>query len=163
MPFLLPYQFNPGDVYSNAHVNAVAAAINALVNGMQTAFVAASESTTSTTYTDLTTVTDTVTVTIGQSGIALVFMSGLLVGSVAGNAPFMSFAASGANTIAAATGPNSIFYQAAGAGYSGQYGAMAPLTGLNPGATTFKLKYASLGAAGTASFQYRRITVIPFP
>lgn len=46
MPFLLPYQFNPGDVYSNAHVNAVAAAINALVNGMQTAFVAASESTT---------------------------------------------------------------------------------------------------------------------
>jgi len=163
MPFSLPANFNPGDSYTNVHANNVAAAVNTLVNGMQTAYVATAESTTSTTFTDLATTTDQVTVTIGQSGVALVFMSASLTGSVAGNAPVMSFAVSGANTIAAALGPNMMLYQAAGAAYIGQFGVMVPLTGLAPGATTFKLKYTSAGAAGTSTFQYRRITVIPFP
>ena len=163
MPFSLPGNFNPGDSYTNVHANNVAAAINTLVNGMQTAYVATSEGTTSTTFTDLATTTDQVTVTIGQSGAALVFMSAQLVGGAAANAPAMSFAVSGANTIAAAQGSNSILYQAPAAGYGGQFGAMVPLSGLAPGATTFKLKYVSLGPAATASFQYRRITVLPLP
>jgi len=163
MPFSLPANFNPGDSYTNVHANNVAAAVNTLVNGMQTAYVATAESTTSTTFTDLATTTDQVTVTIGQSGVALVFMSASLTGSVAGNAPVMSFAVSGANTIAAAVGANAMLYQAAGAGYIGQFGVMVPLAGLAAGSTTFKLKYTSAGAAGTSTFQYRRITVIPFP
>ena len=163
MPFSLPANFNPGDSYTNVHANNVAAAVNTLVNGMQTAYVATSEGTTSTTFTDLATTTDQVTVTIGQSGAALVFMSAQLVGGAAANAPAMSFAVSGANTIAAAVGANAMLYQAAGAGYIGQFGVMVPLAGLAAGSTTFKLKYVVGGAAGTSTFQYRRITVIPFP
>jgi hypothetical protein len=163
MPFSLPANFNPGDSYTNVHANNVAAAINTQVNGMQTAFVAANESTTSTTYTDLTTTTDQVTVTIGQSGAALVLMSGWLAGTTVGNAPTMAFAVSGANTIAPGNNGNALLYQVAVAGYTHASGVMVPLTGLAPGATTFKLKYVSAGTAGTATFQYRRITVIPFP
>jgi len=38
---------------------------------------------------------------------------------------------------------------------------MAPLQGLSPGSTTFKLKYYVQG--GSANFSARAITVVPFP
>jgi len=67
MPFSLPANFNPGDSYTNTHANNVAAAINAIVNNMASAYVAASEGVTNTTtYTDLTTTTDQVTVTMAK-------------------------------------------------------------------------------------------------
>ena len=163
MPFNLNNQWATGQSVAASDMNNIANAINALVNGPAKGYAAAGETTTSTTYTDLPTTTDQVTVTIGQSGVALVFMSASLTGSVAGNAPVMSFAVSGANTIAAAVGANAMLYQAAGAGYIGQFGVMVPLAGLAAGSTTFKLKYVVGGAAGTSTFQYRRITVIPFP
>jgi len=165
MPFSLPANFNPGDSYTNTHANNVASAINTLVNGPAKAFVATLESTAATTYTDLATTTDQVTVTIGQSGIALVFLTVAngYTGVVNGDY-YCSFAASGANTIAA--GPP---YEISGQTSTGSAGTtVTPLcgaflvTGLAPGATTFKMKYKASGGA-TATFAQHTIVVVPFP
>ena len=160
MPFSLPANFNPGDSYANVHANNVAAAINTIVNGMRSAFVATSEAYATAAWGDCATTTDQVTVTIGQSGVALVFISASISLNATGGAGYMSIAASGANTIAAGNAPN-MFYQAPGASYGGQSGNMAPLQGLSPGSTTFKLKYYVQG--GSANFSARAITVVPFP
>jgi hypothetical protein len=160
MPFNLPANFNPGDSYTNVHANNVAAAINTIVNGLRSAFVSTSEAYATAAWGDCATTTDQVTVTIGQSGVALVFISASIAPSAAGVAGYLSIAASGANTIAAGNVPN-IMYQAPGASYGGLYGNMAPLQGLSPGSTTFKLKYYVVG--GSANFSTRFITVIPFP
>ena len=128
-------------------------------SGPSTALVATSESTSSTTYTDLTTTTDQVTVNIGASGIALVFISAELQNTgTQGARTFMGFAASGANTIAAADN-QAISYQTASGGGTSDAGAPFLLAGLSPGATTFKAKYRT--TAGTSSWSNRRIAVIP--
>jgi len=158
MPFSLPANFNPGDSYTNVHANNVAAAINSQVNGIQTAYVAALESTTSATYTDLATTTDQVTVTIGQSGTAIMFLSALLYNSVPGWS-YIGYVASGANTIAVADAITA-FSSQGGAGW--QFGITIILTALSPGATTFKMKYKATTST-TGSFGNRRIAVIPFP
>jgi len=157
MPFSLPASFNPGDSYTNTHANNVAAAINAIVNNLATAYVATNESTASTTYTDLTTTTDQVTVTIGQSGTAIVVLTCYYYNS--GTAyTYVSFAVSGANTQAAA---DSFAIAQGGAGAAIGNSGLFVLTGLAPGATTFKMKYKA--TAGTGIYQTRRIAVIPFP
>src|SRR5947209_8007473 len=71
------------------------------LTGTQNASVTTGESTTSLTYTDLATTTDSVTVTIGSSGLALVFLYALLQNSQASSISYVAFAVSGANTIAA--------------------------------------------------------------
>jgi hypothetical protein len=159
MPFSLPANFNPGDSYTNVHANNVAAAINALVNGAATAVVNTLENTSSTSYTDLTTTTDAVTVTVGQSGLAIV----LLQATFAGNGTsynYVSVALSGANT-QAATNALGLTYASPAGGVFIQMGDCFALPGLNPGSTTFKMKYQV--SAGTGTFGNRRITVIPFP
>ena len=165
MPFSLPANFNPGDSYTNVHANNVAAAINTIVNGMRSAFVATSEAYATAAWGDCATTTDQVTVTIGQSGIALVFLTVAngYTGVVNGDY-YCSFAASGANTIAA--GPP---YEISGQTSTGSAGTtVTPLcgaflvTGLAPGATTFKMKYKASGGA-TATFAQRTIVVVPFP
>jgi hypothetical protein len=159
MPFSLPGNFNPGDSYTNVHANNVAAAINALVNGAATAVVNTLETTTSTSYTDLATTTDQVTVTIGQSGLAIVLIHATIIntGLYYG---YVSLALSGANTQAASTQLGLVFVPAY-ANWISQSGDAFALPGLNPGSTTFKLKYQVQG--GTGTFGNRRLTVIPFP
>lgn len=120
--------------------------------------VAAAESTTSTTYVDLTTVTDTVTVTVGANGILLVGISALLYNTGAGNFTFMSFAASGANTLAA-DDTRCVEYKTANAANDMFLGNTILLTGLAPGSTTLKAKYRV--AAGTGQFINRRIWAVP--
>jgi hypothetical protein len=165
MPFSLPANFNPGDSYTNVHANNVAAAINTLVNGPAKAFVATSENTTSTTYADLATTTDQVTVTIGQSGAALVSLSiGAAYASTVSGAYYCSFAVSGANTIAAGSPYEMVGQTSTGTGGT----TITPMcgtflvTGLVPGATTFKLKYKA-GSGATATYNARTIVVVPFP
>lgn len=122
------------------------------------ASVATGESTTSGTYTDLATTTDQVTVTIGPSGMALISIAAQITNSGSAGVSTMSFAASGANTIAA-DDANSIFYKNPFAGGSGdRHGTSKLLTGLAAGSTTFKLKYK---AGNTGTFTYRDISVIP--
>jgi hypothetical protein len=116
------------------------------------------QTTTSTTFAELATTTDQVTVNIGPSGIALVFLSCDAANSAEGGASYVSFAMSGENT-AAASFSHALVYQAfLGGGFQG-FGNMFPQTGLNPGATTFKMEYAV--SADTGTFWNRSIFVLP--
>lgn len=174
MAFTLPADLatnwadNVGMIENAAYLNAVGtmnnslkAALNSTVNGTASAYVATSESTTSTSYVDLTTTTDSVTVTISSSGMALVLIYAAVANGNNGGQSFMSYAVSGANTVAAADGQSINVQVVTGAGNAGSFGNMFLLTGLTAGSTTFKLKYrASSGT--TAVFATRRITVIPF-
>lgn len=117
--------------------------------------VATSESTASTTYTDLATTTDSVTVEIGSNGAAFVFLSAYMGGSASTVGTYMSFAVSGANTVAASDA-NSLSMQTPAGGIQGA-GIMIPISGLTPGSTTFKAKYRT--TANTSTFARRRITV----
>ena len=119
--------------------------------------VTTSEATTSTIYTDLATISDEVVVNIGTSGLALVTLSANVMNGTSTGDSFMSFAVSGANTLAASD-TNSIMYQAWTAGAQGTFGAPILLTGLAPGLTVFKAKYRSSGS--TATFANRRIGVV---
>jgi hypothetical protein len=129
-----------------------------LALGAGGALVTTSETTASTSYTDLTTVTDTVTATIGSNGLAAVLIHALMQNTVFTAISFLSFALSGANTVAASD-TTAIEYQAFAANAFHQGGTAVLMTGLSPGSTTFKLKYKV--SAGTGSFSNRRISVIP--
>lgn len=130
-----------------------------LGTGAAAAYVATSETTTSTSYADLSTTTDTVTVTIGANGLALVsIFSHLQLGTASGEQVFVGFAISGATTTAA-TDTMAIKYQPWTANAFGQYGASFLVTGLAAGSTTFKMKYRATSNTGT--FYNRRIAVVP--
>lgn len=131
--------------------NALAARIAA------TATVATSEGTTSTSYTDLATVGPSVTCATGV--LALVIISCNMSNNTTNSAAFMSFAVSGATTIAAATS-RGIIRDGMNANNSFRV-SEAKLVTLTAGNNTFTAKYAS-GAASTANFVDRDITVIPF-
>lgn len=137
--------------------NALKSALNAMVNGAATAYVATSETTASTSYTDLTTTTDTVTATVGDSGMVLVLLKAQFQNSGA-NYCYCSVALSGANTVAAS---DNYTLLAAPNAVAVQMGIPIFLTGLTAGSTTFKMKYKV--AAGTGTWLHRRITVIPMP
>ncbi len=125
-----------------------------LATSSNTASVSTSEGTIATSYADLATVGPSVTVTIGANGVALVLFSASAVNNDANNFSLFTFVASGANTISAGT------YRAGGKGLSDkEAGSHVLLTGLTPGSTTFKMQYVATG--GTATFNNRRLTVIP--
>lgn len=122
-----------------------------------TAMVATFQSTTSASYTDLATVGPSVTITIGSSGKALVIVTATIVVTGVINLAFMSFAASGGNTIAATdsygvadTTPDNT---------GSRMSAATLLTGLASSSTTFTAKYRKYGG-GTGYFQDRSLTVI---
>ena len=158
---------NVGMIENATYLNAVGAMNNAIkaallgtVNGTAQAVVATQETTTSTSYTDLTTTTDTVTVTIGASGMAMVLLYAAIGNTTAGAISYVSYAVSGANTIAASDAQSLYFQIASGAGNAGASGTMFFLTGLATGSTTFKMKYRV--SANTGNFANRRIAVIPW-
>jgi hypothetical protein len=128
--------------------------------GPATAFVSTSEVTVSTTYADLATTTDQVTVNIGSSGLALVSISAMGYCTTAGLAGYLSFAVSGATTMAASDNYSS-FATDSGVNYAQDYAWTHIVPNLNPGATTFKMKYKINNATDQQHFEYRRITVIP--
>lgn len=121
------------------------------------AIVTTAETTTSTTYTDLATTTDTVTVTVGASGLVMVFVQAMM-SSNGNNYSYVSFALSGANTLAAAD-INCIENVEASSGWISQLSGAFLLPGLTAGSTTFKMKYKA--GAGTSTFNNRAISVIP--
>lgn len=131
--------------------------------GSQTASVATSQTTASLTYTDLTTTGPAVTVTIGANLVALIIITASVASSAAGAGAAVSWAASGANTIAAADTQAFYFINAAltGSVSAVSHGsAIFFATGLTAGSTTFTAKYRASGS-GTATFDTRSITVIP--
>lgn len=114
--------------------------------------VPTSENTGSTTFTDLTTVGPTLSIVTGPSAIVWV-SCGMSNSTTNGGA--MSFAVTGASTIAA-TDTQSYGYQgAASAGGRAAWVGTVPLT---PGTNTFTAKYRVNG--GTGFFDTRRLGVI---
>lgn len=121
-------------------------------------YISTSQTTTSTSYTDLSTAGPAVTAVIGASGMALLSVTARASNNTSNAGSFMGVAISGANTEAAdderaltCTSPNS------GNAYASTYTRL--LTGLTPGSTTFTSKYKV--SSGTGTFLYRRISVVP--
>jgi hypothetical protein len=165
------YQFSTGasgnaDTVDGIHASSTATAnmlmplnasakmpVDVLGTGALTASVATSQTTTSTAYADLATVGPSVTVTIGANGLALVIVGADQLDGT--GYCVTSFVASGANTIAASDARaliNATNVEIAAS-------KVILLTGLTPGATTFKLQYRV--TAGTGTFLNRDIAVIP--
>jgi len=111
-------------------------------------------------WVDLATTTDQVTVNVGSSGLLLVSLSADITPQAANVYGAVSFALSGANTLAAAF-ENSILYEAYTNSSVGIMGNTVLLTGLNPGATTVKLKYYNSSNSVTVAFSFRKIAAIP--
>ncbi len=120
------------------------------------ATVATSQTTTSTSYTDLATVGPAVTVTTSTS--ALVFPQAAMSNATASAGAFISYGITGATTVSAAdTWAASCESAAANDVY--RLGVVQLHTGLNPGSNTFTSKYRV--TAGTGTFVNRHIAVIP--
>lgn len=125
--------------------------------GARSAAVDTSETTTSTSYTDLATVGPAVTVTVGDSGMVLVSVGAEMTPASSSDGAFMSFAISGANTAAAVTATAVKVRDVSG---TLAYSRDSLLTGLTAGSTTFTGKYKSTNG-GTTTFLNRRIWAIP--
>lgn len=138
-----------GAALTNASVTA-----SKLSLGAQQAFTAASETTTSTSFTDLATTTDTITVTVGANGLLQVSVYSVIVNSTTGIS-LVGFALSGATT-QAATDTFSLNSQGTN---QTAFGATWLLSGLAAGSTTVKMKYRV--TAGTGTFGSRRISAVP--
>lgn len=122
------------------------------------ATVATSETTTSTTYTDLTTSGPAVTMTVGPSGSVLLTLSADMVNNTINQYALMGYAVSGATTTAAAD-TRALLVNTAFAGQEAAFSRVFRITGLTPGSTTFTAKYRV--TAGTGTFIGRELIVIP--
>lgn len=125
----------------------------ALGLGLQTATVDTSETTASTSFTDLATSGPAATVTTRTS--ALVFIAANLSNNT--DASLMSMAVSGASTVAAAD--TKAIRHGGSATIDSEAGTFFVVTGLTAGSNTFTAKYRV--NAGTGTFRNRRIAVIP--
>lgn len=132
-----------------------------VISNADTTIVATSQTTTSTSFTDLATAGPAVTAVVPASGKVLLSFGCHIANSVDAGTTLFSIAVSGANTVAAAA--DSIYtcpYQASANGF-GNVSKSLVLEGLNPGSTTFTCKYAV--AANTGTFRQRYISVVPLP
>lgn len=119
--------------------------------------VLTSQTTTSTSYTNLATIGPTVTVDTGP--MAIVIVHGSMENSGAGSAR-MAYNVSGATSLAAADNRGCGIF--GGAGINATHSAVALHSGgtaLNPGSNTFTAVYRV--SSGTGTFLSRRIVVIP--
>lgn len=117
--------------------------------------VATSQTTTSTSYTDLTTSGPAVTVTVPASGQIIVVINSDIANTNV-TTTRIGFALSGANTASAAD-TSALRYEDS-ANLVNTTVAVIPVTGLTPGSTTVTLKYKV--ASGTGTFSNRRLTVL---
>ena len=115
--------------------------------------VLTSQTTTSTSFTNLTTVGPEVTVEVKKSGVLLILWADEQYVSTTNNT-YSSIALSGANTLSASDTQSLIN------GTTALFGAgtFLLLTGLNQGSTTVTMKYRTTG--GTATFRNRRMAVL---
>lgn len=117
--------------------------------------ITTTETTASVTYADLTTVGPSVSVTTGVS--AIVWLSAIISKTTTGNTGVLSFAVSGATTVAAADA-NACYAISAVANGNSAISRVVKIQGLTPGVNTFTAKYRVDG--GTFSFQNRSIAVM---
>ena len=120
----------------------------------QSATVTTFQGTTSATYTDLATVGPSVTLV---TGTAAMITFGASVNTPSGQNCQMSFAVSGATTLAASD-TNSTFAGGVTGGMAASISRTMVISGLTAGTNTFTAKYNS--TSGTANFRNRDITVV---
>lgn len=119
--------------------------------------VSTSQTTTSTSYTDLATSGPALTLATGPT--ALVAIGAIVTNDTTGTNSFASYAISGATTVAA--GDNwAIGYATSGGGRVMSASRVRMETSLTAGNNTFTMKYRVAGNTGT--FQDRHIAVVPF-
>jgi hypothetical protein len=137
----------------------VSTGLNAIVERVPTAAtVATSDTTTSTSYTDLGATTGpTVSVVTGVS--AFVVMTADMQNSVAGSEAMAALDISGATTVAATDG-RALRFESSAAGDRIQASNASLVEGLTAGTNVFKMVYKAV-TSGTATFQHRRLFVIP--
>lgn len=124
---------------------------------MANASVLVSETTSSTTYTNLATVGPQVTVATGS--LALVLLSSRVSNSLTNGAAEVSVAVSGASSVAA-NANWSIKLDGISSANNLRYGCTHLFTGLTPGNNTFTMQY--LVGSGTGTFAARELIVLPF-
>lgn len=142
---------------TTAKINNGAVTADKLGTGAIVIRVATSQTTTSTSFVDLATV-QSVTVTVGANGILLVAVAGWMSLDVGGNQGLISYAISGASTVAASDA-ESIWYQAYSGGAQHQCANVFLVSGLTPGSTTVTMKFRVTG--GTGTFKNRALSVVP--
>jgi hypothetical protein len=126
------------------------------ISAVASAQVLTSQSTTSTTYTDLSTAGPAVTLTTGTSALVLV-MAGYATQNATGPGTVISFAVSGATTIAASDDFRGTL--SANSAYNASSIVMlTKVTTLTAGSNTFTAKY-KVTSASTGEYQNRSITV----
>lgn len=118
--------------------------------------VATSQTTTSTSYTDL--ATSGPAVTVNTNTLALVIISANQDNNTAGQWVYMSFAVSGATTIAASD-TNGMKNANSVTAVNVMHASRGVLVTLTPGSNTFTAKYRVTG--GTGTWTLRDIIVIP--
>jgi hypothetical protein len=117
--------------------------------------VATSESTSSGSYTDLTTSGPAVTITTGTKALVIVSAK---ISTVNDNESLMSYAVSGASTVAASDDNALAFQRASSSGTFSMRTARASIATLTAGSNTFTAKYRAAG--DTSTYSNRTIIVI---
>lgn len=135
-----------GSHFAGTGLNSIAERIS------DTAIVATSQTTTSTSYTDLATVGPSVTVTTGPYALVFLYNSNVNSTSVSS---LMSFEVSGASSMPAADNQSIGIAGTAGS----REGAGFLLTTLTPGSNIFTCKYRV--GSGTGTYADRRVSVFP--
>lgn len=142
-----------GSIFATVSANQIAERIPAV------AVVGTSETTTSTGYTNLATVGPSVTCTTGSSALVCIFAG--VTNNTAGAGAFASYTVSGASTIGGSDSRAVAYEPPSVAAATLSRAAFVGLAnGLTPGVNTFTLTYRA--SAGTATFDNRTLTVIPF-
>lgn len=111
-------------------------------------------------YGNLTTAGPSVSVTVSSSGMLLVQVSANITTLAATDGGLMSFAVSGATTLAAQD-LNAIHYFPSQNAAQMAASKVSLLSGLTPGATTITAKYRALNALAGAKFSNRTIWALP--
>lgn len=124
----------------------------------ESAYVATSQSTSSTSYTDLATAGPAATAVVGTTGFLFVGVTCKTTPDTSAGTSFMGIALSGANTLAAADKYAVEFRRDANATLA-MWGGSWLITGLTPGSTTVTAKYKV--GANNASFEHRHVFAIP--
>lgn len=133
----------------------VASNLEALA-GTAAAYVATSQTTTSTSFTDLSTVGPVATVDTASS--ALVYVGCTMNNSTAPNYILMGYAVTGASSIAASD-DRAFYRQQPDNSADISAGIITLITGLTPGTNVFTAKYRVTG--GTGTWYRRTLAVIP--
>ena len=126
----------------------------------QSARVETPQTTTSTAYTDLPTAGPAITAMITAIGKALVIVTCMQSQSDSAYQQFMSFAVSGATTLAA--NDAKAYAIKASSSSPNRASAVSLVTDLTAGLNTFTAKYRTSSGANTATFETREITVYPY-